>query len=88
MTDKERKTLEDAGLYLRPNCVDYNQKVQAIAKEMADRIWKAINDKVQVVRCKDCKNYVRHDHRCGRMNHGFKDDFFCAWGERRKDEQS
>lgn len=38
-----------------------------------------------VVRCKDCQNYVRHDHRCGRMNHGFKDDFFCAWGERRED---
>lgn len=43
-------------------------------------------DAVPVVRCKDCKNYVRHDHRCGRMNHGFKDDFFCAWGERREDD--
>lgn len=45
-------------------------------------------DWVLVVRCKDCKNYVRHDHRCGRMNHGFKDYFFCAWGERREDGQT
>lgn len=43
-------------------------------------------DAEPVVRCKDCKNNVRHDHRCGRMNHGFKDDFFCAWGEREEDE--
>lgn len=39
-------------------------------------------DAVPVVKCKDCKNYVRHDHRCGRMNHGFDGDFFCSWGER------
>ena len=44
-------------------------------------------DAVPVVRCKDCKNYVRHDHRCGRMNHGFKDDFFCSWGERGKADE-
>lgn len=44
-------------------------------------------DAVEVVRCKDCKNYVRHDHRCGRMNHGFKDDFFCSWGERGKADE-
>ena len=40
---------------------------------------------VEVVYCKDCRFYNTHDHRCVRMNHGFKDDFFCSWGER-KDE--
>lgn len=39
----------------------------------------------QPVRCKDCKNYVWHDHRCVKTNHGFRDDFFCAWGERREE---
>ena len=40
---------------------------------------------VPVVRCKDCRFYNTHDHRCVRTNHGFKDDFYCAWGERRED---
>ena len=39
-----------------------------------------------VVRCKDCRFYNTHDHRCVRMNHGFKDDFFCSWGERKDAE--
>ena len=42
-------------------------------------------DAEPVIRCKDCRFYNTHDHRCVRMNHGFKDDFFCSWGER-KDE--
>lgn len=42
-------------------------------------------DAVEVVRCKDCRFYDTHDHRCVRMNHGFKDDFFCSWGERKED---
>ena len=40
---------------------------------------------VPVVRCKDCRFYNTHDHHCVRTNHGFKDDYFCAWGERRED---
>ena len=42
-------------------------------------------DAEPVIRCKDCRFYNTHDHRCVRMNHGFKDDFFCSWGERKED---
>ena len=38
------------------------------------------NELVPVVRCRDCK---RHENGpCA----NFKDDFYCAWGERREDE--
>lgn len=43
-------------------------------------------DVVEVVRCKDCEYYIRHDKRCGLLNHGVKTDFFCAGGERREDD--
>lgn len=39
----------------------------------------------KVVRCEDCKHYIKHDKRCGLLNHGVKTDFFCGWGERRDD---
>jgi len=98
MTDKERKVLEEAGLlYPAPNCVDYYQTVQGIAKEVADRIWEAINNKVEVVRCKDCwySSVIPEemqsvgewlcDYWCAEM-HG---DDYCSCGKdkRRKDER-
>ena len=36
---------------------------------------------VPIVRCKNCKHYIRHDKRCGKLNHGVRTDFFCAMGE-------
>ena len=59
MTDKERKFLEEAGLLhpaqgmlledsrpLLPNCVEYYQTLEEIAKKVVDDIFEAINDKV------------------------------------------
>lgn len=87
MTDKERKILEEAGLlYPVPNCVEYYQTIEEIAKEVADSIWEAINNKVQVVRCKDCVNYSSgysgwHCYLDGRQT---QENDFCSWGERRE----
>lgn len=36
-----------------------------------------------LVRCKDCKHYIKHDKRCGLLNHGMKVDDFCSEGERK-----
>jgi len=56
------------------------------ASEVAKAVENAPTvDAEPVIRCKDCRFYNTHDHRCVRMNHGFKDDFFCAWGERKED---
>lgn len=40
-------------------------------------------DVVEVVRCKDCEHYINHDKRCGLLNHGVPNEFFCKWGGRR-----
>lgn len=41
-------------------------------------------DYVQVVRCKDCK--VRNEVRCPWWHGVPADEFYCAWGERKKDD--
>lgn len=44
-------------------------------------------DAVEVVRCKDCAHYIKHDKRCGIWNHGGIAPYgFCFLGERRTDE--
>ena len=35
-----------------------------------------------VIRCKDCKRYIRHDKRCGYWNHGVKPTMWCSQAER------
>ena len=45
-------------------------------------------DIVEVVWCKDCKHYIKHDKRCGILNHGMKEVDFCSYGERREDGES
>ena len=41
-------------------------------------------DAVPVVRCKDCKHYDSHDHRCKVWNHGINVEDFCSRGERKE----
>lgn len=36
-----------------------------------------------IIRCKDCKHYIRHDKRCGYWNHGVKPTMWCSQAERR-----
>ena len=46
-------------------------------------------DVIEVVRCKDCKNWQRdwklpsRNHYCALMDRGSDGTFFCAYGERR-----
>lgn len=40
-------------------------------------------DAVEVVRCKDCKKYDTHDHRCKYWNHGVVVMDYCNKGERK-----
>lgn len=42
---------------------------------------------VEIVRCKDCAHYIKHDKRCAVWNHGGIVTYgFCFLGERRTDE--
>ena len=44
-------------------------------------------DAVEVVRCKECVRYIKHDKRCGIWNHGGIVPYgFCFLGERRTNE--
>lgn len=39
----------------------------------------------EVVRCEECKNYIKHDKRCGVWNHGvFKDDY-CSRSQKKEE---
>lgn len=35
----------------------------------------------EIIRCKDCRHYDTHGHRCKFWNHGVADDGFCYKGE-------
>lgn len=35
----------------------------------------------EIIRCKDCRHYDTHGHRCKAWNHGVADDGFCYKGE-------
>lgn len=39
---------------------------------------------VRVVRCKDCSNYNKHDHKCAVWNHGVVAKDYCSRAERRE----
>lgn len=43
-------------------------------------------DVVEVVRCRDCKWYDKHDKRCKVWNHGVLSIGYCYRGEERDDE--
>lgn len=68
-------------------------------RELALKVLKSVKtaDVVEVVRCRDCKWFDLTDpcgtlspnaHRCKRVTRlWFEDDAFCAYGERRENEQ-
>ncbi len=41
----------------------------------------------EIVQCKDCKHYINHDKRCGLLNHGVPNDFFCKWGTKEEEDE-
>ena len=59
-----------------------------VVKQGYDQFMKRNEDLEYVVRCKDCKHYIKHDHRCGKLNHGVKTDFYCGFGERKETEDA
>ena len=50
----------------------------------SDKLWAAAYErgKAEVVRCKDCKKYDTHNHRCKHWNHGVVVMDYCSRGER------
>ena len=42
-------------------------------------------DVVEVVKCKQCKHYDTHNHKCWYWNHGIRKDDYCSKAERRTD---
>lgn len=45
-------------------------------------------DVVEVVRCKDCKNYKGEEYNCWVMRTKMKSSDFCSYGERKSDENN
>lgn len=48
-------------------------------REVLDALPSAQPD---IIYCKDCKHYIRHDKRCGYWNHGVKPTMWCSQAER------
>lgn len=46
----------------------------------------------EIIRCKDCQHYVygedEEQYYCRQTGIGTEEDFYCAYGERRTDEQT
>lgn len=63
-------------------------KRKAYRHTYLDQIIDIINQmpSAEIIRCKDCKRYDTHDHRCRWWNHGVKVDDYCSHAERRTDE--
>lgn len=45
-------------------------------------------DVVEVVRCKDCKEFQANHHWCGFLKTDIDPDGFCSYGERRSDKNA
>jgi hypothetical protein len=50
-----------------------------------DYFHKLTSAQPEIIRCKDCKKYDMHDHRCKHWNHGVVVMDWCSKAERRTD---
>ena len=88
---------------LTPNCVEYYQVVKATADEVVQRIFEAMSDFVQVVRCKDCRHFhynkvyevdgipiIMGNLVCDKWGNGCRtaENGWCYLGERREDGET
>lgn len=96
------KQQEDADLFIGDDTLSGKSRRDEALNAVANIINAPTVDAVPVVRCKDCKHKpigtgVNHDIefpddvcpcKCEDDWYSWmpRDDFFCAWGERRKDE--
>lgn len=46
------------------------------------KLLETLSAQQDIIRCKDCKHYIRHDKRCGYWNHGVKTTMWCSQAER------
>ena len=60
------------------------EKTRKFYAEKCDELYSIAKDRVEVVRCKDCKNYMTMHCACDGCC--ISDDWFCADGERRDSE--
>lgn len=66
-----------------------NRNVFSTARKCMAAIEDLPSAQPEIVRCKDCKNYI--DHNCYEHNHiniglFVHDNNYCGWAERRTDE--
>ena len=43
--------------------------------------------KPEIVKCKDCEFYIKHDKRCVVWNHGVSKDDYCSRGQKKEVEE-
>ena len=79
----DRETLIRA--ILECNFAGYDSDIIDIAVK---RIMENIVDAVEVVRCRDCKQFVQtnaiHDGECSKLQLFVNRDYYCWWGERKE----
>lgn len=95
-------TLEQDGVFTRVSMGYTNDTLDAMAQRAAERIEDELVQQilarlgyVKVVRCRECRratiDQTEHEYReplrCRRFNTDVKPDAFCAWGERKEDNE-
>ena len=93
MTENARKvgevgmtTREEAILWLS-SFAKNKDPMTLIPKQLIRLMYKALTEQPDIVRCKDCKLYLGHGY-CNRsgIHLEVNDDWYCADGERKKDD--
>jgi hypothetical protein len=64
---------------------DYNDGELNMLKAILYEIRFMRSAQPEIIRCKDCKKYDMHDHRCKHWNHGVVVMDWCSKAERRTD---
>ena len=54
-------------------------------KPLTDRLKDLPSVQPEIIRCRDCKEYYAHDHRCRWWNHGTNKAGWCYVAERREE---
>lgn len=84
----ERKTiyLDDAMDALRKAMhADIDHMAAMICDGIEDVLNSLPSAQPEHIKCRDCKEYCTHDHRCRWWNHGTKEAGWCSYAERRID---
>ena len=69
---------------LRSNYNCFDEQEEPVYRALSEAI-KAASAQPKIIRCKDCKKYDSHGHRCKWWNHGVSNIDWCSYAERRTD---